>query len=114
MIKMFRSFNIFGWGKQNSARSAVNEMPVKLRMPGWSRGKTVPASRVVTALLWQHYGLDLLHPEVSQWLERYAPDVKYAIAANTFADGDDHNSAEFRVGPDGTIQVYISLEVDDR
>src|SRR5262245_44803468 len=114
MIKMFRSFNIFGWGKQNSARSAVNEMPVKLRMPGGSRGETVPAARLVSRLSCYHYDLALRQPEVSQWLERYAPDVKYAIAANTFADGDDHNSAEFRVGSDGTIQVYISLEVDDR
>ena len=91
-----------------------NGMPLTLVVSGATEGTLVPASTVVTALLWQQYGLDLLHPEVSRWLEKNAPDVKYAVARNKFARSDSQNNASFRAGRNGTLKVYLTLEIDDR
>ncbi|HKX27986.1 MAG TPA: hypothetical protein VJ302_09860 [Blastocatellia bacterium] len=89
------------------------ELPIVVEMSGRSEDGMVPAGVVMKELLWQRYGLDLLHPEVSRWLEHHAPDVKYATAKDRRAS---HNSecGRLRVGADGTIQVHLSLEVDDR
>jgi hypothetical protein len=93
---MFHGFAIFRRKRQSSARS---ELPVMLQMHGWSEGETASTSTVVMALLWQYYGLDLRHPEVSRWLEQEAPDVKYAVAEGQLASVD--NRSRFRIGPDG-------------
>jgi hypothetical protein len=108
IIKMFKSFNIFGRKQQGSTQTVVDEMPVRLRMPVGFQGKAVPASIVMMELLWQQYGLDLMHPEVSRWLERNAPDVKYAVAAS----GDE--KGQVMVGSKGTIELHLSLKTDDR
>jgi hypothetical protein len=112
MIKMFQSFNIFGRKQQGSAHAVIDELPVMLNMPAGFHGKTVPASIVVMELLWQQYGLDMLHPEVSRWLEQHAPDIKYAVAESRFASSND--CTMFKVGPKGTIELHLSLKVDDR
>jgi hypothetical protein len=54
----------------------------------------------------------MLHPEVSRWLEKNAPDVKYAAVRNQFASGND--KTQFKVGSQGTVQLQLSLETDDR
>jgi hypothetical protein len=87
-------------------------LPFTLETPWLSEGESVSASALVRELLWQHYGLDLLHPEVSRWLERWAPDVKYARAESQPASSDGRD--RFRVGPNGIVKVYLSLEIDDR
>jgi hypothetical protein len=109
MIKMFHSINIFGRKQQNRAAELIDQLPVTVKMPAGYEGKTVSSSTVMMALLWQQYGLDLLHPEFSRWLEQNAPDVKYAVAQNRVKNG-----AELRVGVDGRIKVQLSPEVDDR
>jgi hypothetical protein len=106
---MFHGFAIF---RRKRQASACDELPVMLQMHGWSEGDTASTSTVVMALLWQYYGLDLRHPEVSRWLEQEAPDVKYAVAEDQLASDDDRT--RFRIGPDGMMTVYLSLEVDDR
>jgi hypothetical protein len=83
---MFHSSAIF---RRKRQASAPYELPVMLQMHGWSEGDTVSATTVVLVLLWQYYGLDLCHPEVSRWLEQNAPDVKYAVAEDQLASGDD-------------------------
>jgi hypothetical protein len=103
------------WRKQPvMADSNGNGMPLILKMSGATEGTLVPATTVVTALLWQQYGLDMLHPEVSRWLEKHAPDVKYAVARNKFESVNERNSSNFRVGRNGTLKVHLSLEIDDR
>jgi hypothetical protein len=108
---MFQSINIFGRRQQNQTVSMIDQLPVMVEMPAGYEGKTVPSNTVMTALLWQQYGLDLLHPEFSRWLEQNAPDVKYAMAQNRCKNGE---RAELRVGADGRIKVQLSPEVDDR
>jgi hypothetical protein len=108
---MFQSINIFGRKQQNRAASMIDQLPVMVEMPAGYEGKTVSSNTVMTELLWQQYGLDLLHPEFSRWLEQNAPDVKYAVAQNGCKNGE---SAELRVGADGRIKVQISLEIDRR
>jgi hypothetical protein len=111
---MFQSTTDF-WRKQaGMADSDRNGMPLILKLSGATEGTLVPATTVVTALLWQQYGLDMLHPEVSRWLEKHAPDVKYAVARNKSASVDERNSPNFRVGRNGTLKVHLSLEIDDR
>jgi len=111
---MFQSTTDF-WRKQRgSANYDGNGLPLILEMQGATEGTLVPARTVVTALLWQQYGLDLLHPEVSRWLEKNAPDVKYAVARNKVESGNNYNNANFRVGRNGTLKVHLSLEIDDR
>ena len=111
MINMFQSINIFGRKQQNRAASMIDQLPVMVEMPSGYEGKTVSSNTVMMSLLWQQYGLDLLHPEFSRWLEQNAPDVKYAVAQNRYKNGE---SAGVRVGADGRIKVQISPEVDDR
>jgi hypothetical protein len=111
---MFQSITDIWRRQRDSVDSHDNRLPLILEMSGATEGTVVPANTVVNALLWQHYGLDLLHPEVSRWLEKNAPDVKYAVARNRFAKGDDCNGENFRVGRNGTLKIYLSLEIDDR
>jgi hypothetical protein len=111
MINMFQSINIFGRKQQNRASSMIDQLPVTVEMPAGYEGKTVSSNTVMMALLWQQYGLDLLHPEFSRWLEQNAPDVKYAVAQNRCKNGE---RAGLRVGVDGRIKVQLSPEVDDR
>jgi hypothetical protein len=111
MIKMFQSINIFGRKEQNRVAVMIDQLPVIVEMPAGYEGKTVSSSTVMMALLWQQYGLDLLHPEFSRWLEQHAPDVKYAVAQNRCKNVE---SAGLRVGTDGRIKVQLSSEVDDR
>jgi hypothetical protein len=113
-ITMFQNFNIFGRKQQVSAQALINELPIKLRMPAGYQGKTIPTSIVMMELLWQQYGLDIVHPEVSRWLERNAPDVKYALTENLSASGEDGERTEFRVGPKGTVELQLPLKIDDR
>jgi hypothetical protein len=108
-IKMSHGYAIYRRKRQASPRY---ELPVLLQMSNWREGETVSTSTVVMAFLWQYYGLDLNHPEVSRWLEQNAPDVKYAVAEDQLARGDDRSS--FRIGPNGMVTVHLSLEVDDR
>jgi hypothetical protein len=108
-IKMSHGYAIYRRKRQASARY---ELPVMLQMSDLSEGETVSTSTVVMALLWQFYGLDLNHPEVSRWLEQNAPDVKYAVAEDQLASGDSRS--RFRIGPNGMMTVHLSLEVDDR
>lgn len=98
--------------QQNFTNPAVDGVTVSLRMPACYLGKAAPASIVVMELLWQQYGLDLLHPEVSRWLERNAPDVKQAAAKSQLVLGDA--SAQVNVGSQGTVELRLSLNVDDR
>jgi hypothetical protein len=114
MAKTFHNFTVFGRRREAPVRSTAGELPVMLEMPGGCEGKTVPTSTVMMALLWQYYGLDLPHPEVSRWLEQNAPDVKYAVARNKSTTDEEDESAELKVGSDGTIEVHLSLEVDQR
>jgi hypothetical protein len=109
---MFQCLDIFGRKQTEFKNPVANELSVELIMPACYQGKAVPPSIVMMELLWQQYGLDMLHPKVSRWLERNAPDVKYAAAGNQFASGND--SAQFTVGPQGTVELQVSLEVDDR
>jgi hypothetical protein len=114
LAKTFHNLTVFGQRREPPARSGAGELPVILEMPDGCEGKTVPTSTVMMALLWQQYGLDLPHPEVSRWLEQNAPDVKYAVARNRSTSSDEDESAELKVSSDGTIKVHLSLEVDQR
>jgi hypothetical protein len=99
VIKMFQSIK--------GGNTKANEMSVKLRMPLGFQGKTVPMNVVVMELLWQQYGLDMLHPEVSRWMDQHAPEVKSLVASH-------HNNAGFTVSPKGTVEMQVSLRTDDR
>jgi len=113
-INMFQNVTDLLQKQRGSVDSQENGLPLTLVVPGVVEGTLVPASTVVSALLWQQYGLDLLHPEVSRWLEKNAPDVKYAVARKKFARGVNSNNANFRVGRNCTLKVYLTLEIDDR
>ena len=106
----FKCLNLFG--RKQEANPADNEMSIELTMPACYHGRTVPTSIVLMELLWQQYGLDMLHPELNGWLERYAPDVKYAAAR--YEVGFVDPNTQFKVGPKGTIELNLSLDVDDR
>jgi hypothetical protein len=108
---MFQSINIFGRKERNTSVSMIDQLPVMVEMPAGYEGKTVSSNTVMMALLWQQYGLDLLHPEFAGWLEQNAPDVKYAVAQNK---DKNRERPGLRVGEDGTIKVQLSPEVDDR
>src|SRR5215510_1649945 len=112
MLTMSNGINILGGRHKYLAPSMEDELPLTLEMPSRYDGTTVLSSTVVTALLWQQFGLDLLHPEVNRWLEKYAPDVKYAVAVNSC--DVEQNSVNFRVGWDGTLKVHLSPDVDER
>jgi hypothetical protein len=109
---MFQSFNNIGREQQAFTNPVVNELSVKLRMPAGYQGKVVPTSIVVMELLWQQYGLDMIHPKVSRWLEKNAPDVKYMAARSQFACGDGRT--EVNVGSTGVIELNLPLKLDDR
>jgi hypothetical protein len=107
---MFQCLNILGSKQQGL--SEVSELPVKLSMPDGYQNKAVSTSLFMKELLWQQYGMDVIHPEVSRWLELNAPDVKYAAVDNQLSESDD--SAPFNVDPNGTIELHLPLEIDDR
>ncbi|HKX27851.1 MAG TPA: hypothetical protein VJ302_09180 [Blastocatellia bacterium] len=107
---MFESLNSFGCRPQGSTQLTSDKLPVSVNLPHGFQGKMVPASIVVMELLWQHYGLDLLHPVFSRWLERHAPDVKFAVPTGN----QDRECASFKVGLDGTIKLDLSVQADDR
>jgi hypothetical protein len=108
---MFQSSNIFRRNQQYSADSMIDQFTVMVEMPVGFEGKTVSSRAVMIALLWQQYGLDLLHPKFSRWLEQNAPDVKYAVAQNNVKNSVN---AGLRVGTDGKIKVQLSIEFDRR
>jgi hypothetical protein len=114
MAKTFHNLTEFGHRREAPARFSAGELPVILEMPDGCEGKTVPTSTVMMALLWQYYGLDLPHPEVSRWLEQNAPDVKYAVARHKSTSNDEDESSELKVSSDGTIKVHLSPDVDQR
>src|SRR5262245_15017006 len=95
--------------QQDFTNPVVNELSVKLRMPAGYQGKVVPTSIVVMELLWQQYGLDVIHPEVSRWLEKNAPEVKNMAARTSNGDG-----SKFTVKANGTIDLLLPLKTDDR
>jgi hypothetical protein len=109
---MFQSFNTSNRKQKDFTNPVINEMSVKLRMPAGYQGKAIPTSIVVMELLWQQYGLDMIHPEVSRWLEKNAPDVKYMAAKTQFVRGNDRT--EVNVGPTGIIELHLPLKLDDR
>ncbi|HKX26722.1 MAG TPA: hypothetical protein VJ302_03420 [Blastocatellia bacterium] len=106
---MFHRFTVFRRRQQEVTPSAIGAVSINLEMPAGFEGRTVPAGTVVRILLWQQYGLDLLHPEVGRWLEQHAPDVKYAVARNRA-----EQRAELKIGPQGTIRLSLSTEVEGR
>lgn len=114
---MFQNIGIFGSRKREDKREEQASLdlfsidPVAIELPAGCEGQTVPSSRVLTTLLWQQYGLDLLHPEFSRWLDQNAPDVKHAVALNGRLDAD---CAGFKAGADRKIKVQISPVVDQR
>ena len=97
-----------------TARLAENKEMIVLRLPGKFKDKLINAGAVVQEVLLQHYGMDLRDPGVSQWLERSAPDVKYAIAVSKQTNTRGGVKPKFRVGANGTVQVQISSDVDRR
>jgi hypothetical protein len=105
---MFQSINTTVSKQQDFTNPIVNELSIKLRMPAGYQGKVIPTSIVVMELLWQQYGLDVIHPEVSRWLEKNAPEVKYMAGAN------GSEGSKFRVKPNGTIDLLLPLKTDDR
>jgi hypothetical protein len=108
---MFQSINIFGRNQRYSADEMIDQLTVMVELPVRFEGRPVSSRAVMISLLWQQYGLDLLHPEFSRWLEQNAPDVKYAVAQNSVNNGVN---AGLRVGADGKIKVELSLEFDQR
>src|SRR5262245_104207 len=116
-MTMFQCLNIMGYKQQDFTNLQVSELPVKLNIPAGYEDKAIPTSIVVKELLWQQYGMDLTHPEVSRWLEQNAPDVKDAAADNQFTDGDDSapiKSAPIKFDQKETIEFHLPLEIDDR
>src|SRR5262245_27911336 len=111
MVKMFQRIGSFGRKERDEQALFINQYQVAVEMPLGFEGQTVSSSSVMMALLWQQYGLDLLHPEFSRWLEQNAPDVKYAIVLNDRGNGE---SAGLKVGTDSKIKVQISPVVDQR
>jgi hypothetical protein len=108
---MFQSINIFARKEQYSAAEPIDQLTVIVEMPARFEGTKVSSRAVMISLLWQQYGLDLLHPEFSRWLEQNARDVKYAVAQNSVPNGVN---AGLRVGANGMVKVQLSLEFDRR
>jgi hypothetical protein len=108
---MFQIIDSFGRKERDEQAPLINQYSVAVEMPDGFEGQTVSSSSVMMALLWQQYGLDLLHPEFSRWLEQNAPDVKYAVALN---DRGNSERAGLTVGTDRKIKVDISPIVDQR
>jgi len=101
---MFQSINNVR-GKQGDSDFSMINHPVAVVMPAGFEGKSVPASAVMMALLWQQYGLDLLHPKFNRWLEQNAPDLKSAVV---------QNKRGLRVGADRQVTLKISPAFDRR
>jgi hypothetical protein len=91
-----------------------NKELIVLQLPAKLKGKTVSAGIVVEEVMMQHYGLDLRDPSVSHWLERNAPDVKYAIAVSRLNSLKGTGKLKFKVATNGTVQVQVPSEVDRR
>jgi hypothetical protein len=108
---MFQSINTVGREQHYSAASMNEQLTVMVEMPVRFEGRPVSSRAVMISLFWQQYGLDLLHPEFSRWLEQNAPDVKYAVAQNSAKNGVN---AGLRVGADGKVKVELPLEFDQR
>jgi hypothetical protein len=108
---MFQSINTFGRKQRYSAAELIDQLTVMVEMPARFEGRPVSSRAVMISLLWQQYGLDLLHPEFSRWLEQNAPDVKSAVAQNSVKNGVN---AGLRVGSDGKVKVELPLEFDQR
>jgi hypothetical protein len=108
---MFQNINTVGREQHYSAASIIDQITVMVEMPVRFEGRPVSSRAVMISLFWQKYGLDLLHPELSRWLEHYAPDVKYAVAQNSVKNGVN---AGLRVGADGKVKVQLHLEFDQR
>jgi hypothetical protein len=110
---MFQSIYI-PVGKQQPVTTGpvADKLLVKLRMPAGYQGKIVPTSMVVMELLWQQYGLDLIHPEVSRWIVKNAPDLKYMAAS--MAVNNQFAGSKFRASMNGTVELHLPLNVDDR
>src|SRR5262245_49523461 len=111
---MFQSSNTFRCEHQGPVPKAMDELVVRLKLPPVWRGKTIPTNIVIMELMWQHYGLDLFHPQVSRWLEQNAPDLQSVASGNQFMNGDGQDQPGFRVGADRIIELRFSLETDDR
>jgi hypothetical protein len=108
---MIQSINTFERKQHYPAASMIDQLTVMVEMPVRFEGRPVSSRAVMISLLWQQYGLDLLHPEFSRWLEQNAPDVKYEVAQNSVKNGVN---AGLRVGADGKVKVQLSLEFDQR
>jgi hypothetical protein len=108
---MYQSINTFRREQHYSAVSIIEQLTVMVEMPVRFEGRPVSSRAVMISLLWQQYGLDLLHPEFSRWLEQNAPDVKSAVAQNSVKNGVN---AGLRVGADGKVKVELPLEFDQR
>lgn len=107
---MFQSNNTFR-SEQHSAASMYDQFSVIVEMPERFEGKPVSSRAVMIALLWQEYGLDLLHPQFSRWLDRNAPDVKFEVMNNSVENGVN---VGLRVGASGKVKVELPLEFDQR
>ncbi|MBO0798324.1 MAG: hypothetical protein J2P31_05835 [Blastocatellia bacterium] len=90
----------------------ADKLLVKLRMPAGYRGKVVPSSIVMMELLWQQYGLDIIHPQVNRWIEKNAPDLKYMAAS--MAVNNQFSGNKFRADLNGIVNLQLSLNLDDR
>lgn len=108
---MLQNINTVGHKQRYSAAPMVDQLTVMVEMPARFEGRPVSSRAVMISLFWQQYGLDLLHPKFSRWLEQNAPDVKYAVAQNSVKNGVN---AGLRVGADGKVKVELPLEFDQR
>jgi hypothetical protein len=108
---MFQSINTVRRKQHYSEASMIDQLTVMVEMPVRFEGRPVSSRAVMISLLWQQYGLDLLHPEFSRWLEQNAPDVKSEVAQNSVKNGVN---AGLRVGADGKIKVHLPLGFDQR
>jgi hypothetical protein len=108
---MLQNINTVGHKQHYSAAPMVDQITVMVEMPARFEGRPVSSRAVMISLFWQQYGLDLLHPIFSRWLEQNAPDVKYAVAQNNVKNSVN---AGLRVGTDGKIKVQLSIEFDRR
>jgi hypothetical protein len=114
MFQGINTFGTFGHKQQYSAAELIDQLDqltVMVEMPVRFGGRPVSSRAVMISLLWQHYGLDLLHPEFSRWLEQHAPDVKYEVAQNSVKNGVNTG---LLVGADGKVKVQLSLKFDRR
>ena len=108
---MFQSINTVGREQHYSATSMNDQITVMVEMPVRFEGRPVSSRAVMISLLWQQYGLDLLHPVFSRWLEHVAPDLKYAVAQNSVKNSVNSG---LRVGADGKVKVHLPLDFDQR